>query len=289
MWTVPAAAAVFGDVFRADFLLDVHVRADAVTLGEAQLSARQVRQLATLGVPPTGSVDIYSPAFSDSTGFVLARATGASGTAMLVSDSCAVATALVQGRQKRSVGGRLLFVPVLVDPPPAVWERLRKRTDFGRLALDPHAAWPDGAIAELRLCFMVDARDVKVNLDARIATLSPAGADELAARWAAFATRRGPIAYEQSAAKLGHVLAARAGVAVGDQHVAVGDEVARTLDLAWTLEGGDLEEVVDRYAAHAVGELLPADTDAILDATVAKLRDLAAQATVAADAIEVSR
>lgn len=289
MWRSPDADALFGDVFQADFLLDTHVRAGAGPLGKGQMSAKDAAKLAALTGSTSGNVDIYSAAFSGAEGFALTRASGASGTAMLVSDSCAVATALAQGRESRSVGGRLLFVPVIVDPQPKQWERLGKMVDFGRMALEPHASWSDGAIAELRCCFMVDARDVKTHLGARLTALTADGADHVAARWSAFATRRGPDAYEQSTTKLAHVLAGRIELEDSDAHFTAGDAVALTLDAAWTLEGAALENVVDRYAALNEAGALPASTDDVIDAVVGKLRNLSALAASAADAIQAHR
>jgi len=290
VWTSPDHGAHFGDVFQADFLLDTHVRAGAGPLGKGQMSAKDAAKLAALTDRSTsGNIDIYSPAFSGTEGFALTRASAASGTAMLVSDSCAVASALAQGREKRSVGGRLLFVPITVAPRPGQWERLSGLVDFGRLALEPHASWSEGAIAELRYCFMVDARDVKAHLGTRLSALTTEGADQVAARWSAFATRRGPDAYEQSTAKLAHVLARRIELEESDEHFSVSDAVALALDAAWTLEGAALEDVVDRYAALNEIGALPVHTDQTLDALVAKLRDLSGLAASAADAIQAHR
>ena len=289
MWTTPATDAFFGDVFQADFLLDTYVRSGAAPLGRGQLSATQAAKLARLTGVASGNVAIYSPSFGGDEGLALTRASAVSGTAMLVSDSCAVATALAQGREKRSVAGRLLFAPVVVAPDPRQWQRLAETVDFGRMAMEPHDGWPEGAIVELRYCFMADARDIKLNLAKRLATLTPDGADEVAARWSAFSTRRGPHAYELSTTKLAHVLAAPGTGGVTDEHFAAGDAVAEALDAAWTLEGGALEEVVDCYAALGEGEAPPADADQALDVVVAKLRDLAALATQAADAVQAMR
>lgn len=291
MWTAPEADVRFGDVFSADFLLDLFVRADAVALGRGQLSARQAAKLGSVTPEVSGNVELFSPAFGGDAGFALGHAASSSGVAMLVSDSCAVSTALVQGgRQKRSVGGRLLFVPLLCDVTPALLERLADRPDFGRLPLERHAAWPDGAVAEMRSCFAVDARDVKAHMNARVAALTDAGAALVAARWTAHSCRRGPDAYLRSTGKLARLLAARVGAAEPEQaHLEAADATADALDVAWALEGGNLEDVVDRLPALHADGAPPADTDTVLDDIAERLDDLATAAAAAASAVRAAR
>ncbi len=290
MWQAPAAdGAVFGDVFKAGFLLDLFVRDNTVVLGRGQLPARQAAKLGILTEATTGNVDVFSSAFGGDLGLALGHAASSSQTAMLVSDSCAVATALVQGREKRSVGGRLLFVPLLTEPGLGLVDRLGRRTDFGRLALDAHPQWPEGAVAEMRNCFSVDARDVKAQLGSRVAALTARGANIVAARWAAFANRRGPHAYEINTDKIARVLAARTGAHPRQAHADAADATAEVLDTAWAMEGGNIEDVVDRYTALLDGGALPADTYTVLDELVNMLKALSVQAEAAAAAITAAR
>lgn len=290
MWTVPEAEARFGDVYGAGFLLDLFVRADAVVLGRGQLSAKQAARLGALTPGISGNIQLYSPAFGGEPGLALGHAASTSGIAMLVSDSCAVATALVQGREQRSVGGRLLFVPLVCEVTEGQMQRLRDRPDFGRLPLEPHEAWPDGAVAEMRNCFAVDARDLKSELESRLATLTDAGAAEVAARWAAYTCRRGPDAYDRSTDKLAAVLAAMADAdGVQQPHLDAADATAEVLDIAWALEGGELEDLVDRFAALRTAGTVPVDSRAALDALVGRLDALAAAAAAASAAVSAAR
>lgn len=118
----PQEDAVFGDIFEAGFLRDIFVREDAVLMGGGPLPPTLAPKVG--GWMNTkleqATIDLYSPAFppKPEKGHALAHASFRPGEepqrAILISDSCLIATALAQGRQKRSVGGRLLLAPLTV-------------------------------------------------------------------------------------------------------------------------------------------------------------------------------
>ncbi len=76
---------------------------------------------------------------------------------LLISDSCLTATALAQGRQQRTVSGRLLFAPLTVVEE-AKWQELVETEDFECFPLPKDQRLGIAIVAELSNCFMVDAR-----------------------------------------------------------------------------------------------------------------------------------
>ena len=118
--------------------------------------------------------------------------------AILLSDSCAIDTALGLERGRRPQG-RLLFAPIV----PATKETVEALDDeplFGRFPLEAAPGKLGWATAELRDCFMVDARDVRI--EDRILTLNAEAAADLEVSWDACALRRGPLAVSHNIAKL---------------------------------------------------------------------------------------
>ena len=291
----PEPEVRFGDVFEAPFLLDVFVRADTDLLGGGAVPAHLVPKLGRwMGETlEEGGLDLYSPRFTskEADRYALAHASflPEAGThrAILLSDSCLASTALAQGRQGRSVGGRLLFAPVgRVETEK--WHALVEEVDFERFSLPNDERLPQCGVVELRHCFMVEARVVKEYADARIAKPVLALAEELEARWNAYAARRGPRAYERNTLKLAALLAG--GTQPAQEHEGVGDAVAAVLDAAWALEGSDLEDVSEveekvRLADGDAAELTPA----LLERLEARLRELAKLAGEAAGAIQARR
>jgi hypothetical protein len=131
---------------------------------------------------------------------------------------------------------------------------------------------------------MVDARDVKKHVGARIATLRPELAEELEAHWNGYATRRGPRAYSRNTFKLASLLSG--GGQPGKNEERVADTIADALDCAWALEGSDLEDVSEaeeavRLARGDATMLTPPLTKRLVD----RLRDLAELAKTAADGL----
>lgn len=159
--------------------------------------------------------------------------------AILLSDSCAIDTALGVERDGRRVHGRLLFAPI-VPASDLQLESLTNRPIFGRFPMLKNGRL-SGAVAELRHCFMVDARDVRK--EDRIVALTDEGAEELETAWDAWALRRGPLVIEHNMQKLASTLN-DGGVDTSDQDAAVGT-VEQALVAAWRLEGGALRAAAD--------------------------------------------
>jgi len=263
LYAAPAADVSFGDIFDASFLLDVHLRADAVQLGSRRLPDKQ------------GSGMAYSEHFAGNRAYVLGH--GTPHTAILITDNCVVDTALGQGRESGTPKGRLLFAPIT----PARDQDLGTQA-FGRFDLPGDGCFNTG-IAELRKCFMVDARDVATVKDARLKALTPDFAEELEVRWNAFAARRGPLAATRNADKMVGLLTRERGSeepTAGD--LDVGREVAEVVARAWRLEGHDLEAVADALTGDADGRQ---ELELLEDA----LRRLSGQAIQAADALGEAR
>lgn len=291
----PGPEVRFGDVFEAPFLLDLFARADTTLMGGGTVAPNLSPKVgAWMGTTlPQEALDLYSPRFTpkEANRFALAHATFLPNEdlhrAVLVSDSCLAATALAQGRQKRSVGGRLLFAP-LGTVEEERWQKLADDPDFERFPLLPDDRLPDFSVAELRHCFMVDARDVSEHTDARIASPTSGLAEELEVHWNAYATRRGPRAYERNVLKLGFLLAG--GTQPEEAQERVGDAIAEVLDCAWALESADLEAVseAEELVRHADGDAnqLTPDLVARLGDT---LRRLAGLASDAADQLDARR
>ena len=287
----PQADVAFGDIFEAPFLHDIFARVDTTLMGGGPLPASLAPKVG--GWMNTqlqqGTIDLYSPSFTpkEDDRFVLAHGSFRHGVenlrAVLISDSCLTSTALAQGRQKRSVGGRLLFAPLSVVEEEQ-WEKLVEIEDFERFPLPPDSRLTAGSVAELRNCFMVDARDIKKHASARIATLGPELAEELEAHWNAYATRRGPLAYSRNTFKLASLLSGGGQPSKDEERVA--DAIADALDCAWALEGSDLEDVSEaeesvRLARGDAAMLTPPLAERLVD----RLRDLAELAKTAADGL----
>jgi hypothetical protein len=260
-YLTPHTAVSFGDIFDLSFLFDVYVRSDAVALGSRSLPAKSGGGLG------------YAPTYTNRQ-WVLAH--GEQAWSILVTDNCVVDTALVQGRATEGTPkGRLLFAPIV-----QVSQAELPITTFGRFLLpDWQGVWTT-RVAELRRCFMVDARDIAVGRDARKASIDDATAEALEVRWNAFVARRGPLASGRNCEKLAEVLSRALNateLAAEDREIALA--VASTLATAWRLEGSDLEAISDVYATGE-GGLGEAET------LHKSLRELAAAAADAADRLD---
>ena len=290
-WREPEEHVLFGDVFAAPWLLDLFVREDAALIGGGKVPASLAPKLGKwMGVQlPAAAIEIYSQAFTakEQDRYAVAHASflpdASTHYAILVSDSCLAATSLVQGREKRSVSGRLLFAPVR-GIPDAEWDALEGGADFGRFRLPPSDELPERAVVEVRQCFMVDAVHVKRHINTRVCACGPELAKELEAQWNAYAARRGPIAYERNALKLAYLLAGGQQSAPADE--AIADTVAATLDCAWALEGADLENVSEaEEAVRLGGEQAEAHMPQLRGDLIARLRELSKLAETSADAL----
>jgi len=139
-----------------------------------------------------------------------------------------------------------LFAPLRVTSEEK-WQDLVATDDFERFPLPPDERLPVGSVAELGNCFMVDARDVKKHIGARIASLEVELAEELEVHWNAYAARRGPRAYTRNTFKLASLLSGGGQPGVVQERAA--DAIADVLDCAWALEGSDLEDVSEAEEA----------------------------------------
>ncbi len=256
----PESEVSFGDVFAAEFLYDAHLRTEAAQMGTRDVPAKQ------------GGGVVYGPQFTRKAEYVLAH--GAPYRAILITDNCAVDTALGQGRGGSRPKGRLLFAPI-VDAP----EQDMTTGNYGRF---PMPAWrdrlPGTAIAELRRCFMVDARAVAGHKDARIASLTLGARDALELRWNAYAARRGPMPNKRNAEKLAELVARAQDGPSPNVDSDLASAVAAVFLLAWRLEGRHLEA-----AADAQDQGRPGDTE--ISSLEFYLRELSEKAREAADAL----
>ena len=97
--------------------------------------------------------------------------------AILLTDSCAVDTALTVDREGRRMRGRIQFAPVIPASDDAEIEALLTQPVYGRFPLPVCDTFEHGAVAELRYCFMADVRDVRAN--DRILALTADALEEL--------------------------------------------------------------------------------------------------------------
>jgi hypothetical protein len=109
--------------------------------------------------------------------------------------------------------------------------------------------------------------------------------------WNGYAARRGPLAYERNLLKLAWLLSgAPAGAtAVAPEKEAITDAIADVLDLAWALEGEELEAVSDaEEAVRFRGAEAHAQTEPVRQALIERLQDIATAAERAAAALDSS-
>jgi hypothetical protein len=273
VYFVPAATdpLLFGDVFSSEWLFDTVINEDAVSLAPINLSRGQGRGYAPL-TPD-------SP-FKTDKDFLLAH--GRSCRAVLLSDDCEIETCLI----RREGRGRLVFAAVApwpADPEEAA--KAMERTTFRRHPLRPHNGF-EGGIVDLVRLFAVSGKAL-VQTERRVVSLGETERAALEQRWAAFATRRGPLAAADNVTKLAHVLDARDDVGrfkllhdgnalPTDATQEVAKAVQMTLNQAWRTEGEIMQKIADVHEARSAGreevELLEAE-----------LRTLGELATAAAD------
>jgi hypothetical protein len=276
MYVAPRADVLFGDVFEASYLYDVHLQGDAARLTQGQFPK---------AAPLSGNFYTEPSDKLPLNGDVV-RAHGRSGRevqgrehrdshdlpgrAVLLSDDCHIPTAYGHRPDRTQARGRLLFAIVI----PADGDEIRevaRSANFGRFALPAAELLVEGGIAELRRTFLVRARDV--HPDHRIVSLDEKARSRLERRWNAHVCRRGPEASLQNARKVGRLLA-------GDseptpEQVAAVERLWHTLDLAWDFEGRTM-----RAASEALEAGLSAD--APLSQIVADLEGLSVLASEAA-------
>jgi hypothetical protein len=261
---------LFGDVFSSEWLFDAVIREDAMPLREIELARGRGRGFAPFSAEgPRTEKD-----------FVLAH--GRSCRAILVSDDCEIETCIV----RRGGKSRLLFAAVSPWPSDeAAAEKAARMKTFRRHPLEPADGF-EGGVAELFRLFAVSGGAL-LKTDGRVVGLEDEARALLEQRWAAFATRRGPLAAVDNATKLAHVLEANGdadhfevligGSAMPSEAVQdVAKAVARAFNQAWRTEGEIMQKIADVHENRSAG----AGEVQLLEAEMRKLGELA---TYAAD------
>lgn len=245
MYRAPAERISFGDIFEAHHLIDVHASSETRPLGGKPLPRPAAVKLAganNLTLKDAGDkIPVFTPAVDQHPDRFDALARGGNvkqegkKRAILLTDSCAVDTALVVGRAGRRTRGRLLFAPITPPGDDDNMASLRSRPQFGRFPLPDHDAGP--GIVELRHCFMVDVRDVHAG--DRVLALDDETAEELEIAWSAYALRRGPLATEHNVTKLASIVTSE------PSELDPVEMIEETLNAAWRIEGRYLREAAE--------------------------------------------
>jgi hypothetical protein len=279
MYSVPGTGTplLFGDIFSPSWLFDAVVNRDAVRLGEINIR---------------GGMRGYAPLKAEGPktdkDFILAH--GEACRAVLLADDCEVESCLV----RKGGRGRLLFAALSPWPDDAdEADKATQMTTFRRHPLEPGENF-DGGIVELYRLFAVNGRALtSVASGDRVVALSDAARARLEQRWAAFATRRGPLAALDNATKLAHLLdagddaerlgcLARGEAVPTDAPAETAKSVARAFTQAWKAEGEIMLGIADAHEAKKAGH----DEVAQLEHA---LRTLAGLASEAADALQSFR
>jgi hypothetical protein len=283
VFIVPRADVLFGDVFEADYLFDVHLEGDAVRLTESAFPAKA----------PLSGPFYTEPSEKLKLNGDFVRAHGRSGRehpgresegtladpgrAVLLSDDCYIPTAYGSRGDRRSGNGRLLFAIVSkADEGEDVVATVGG--NFARFAMPADGPIESNGIAELKNTFLVRAGDV--DPAHRIASLDDSGRLALEKRWNAFACRRGPEASQVNASKLGQLLT-RGSAPTAEQNDAI-TLLWQSLELNWDFEGRTMRSVSD--ALEASEEPEPSLTRVIDD-----LRRISMLAGEAATRLEAER
>jgi hypothetical protein len=281
----PGEEMLFGDIFEASYLFDVHLADDAARMGRGEFPPSVQQKLGT-------TEPLYSTAIPINEDVV--RAHGRSGRerdgrknkdtltlpgrAILLSDDCHVPTAYGdrpgRERDRSRARGRLMFAS-LIDATEAEIAAMASDNNYGRFAIPAHELLAgQSAIAELRRPFTVHAR--AVDPAHRLASLEPEAKRQLETRWNAFVCRRGPEAARANAQKLGKLLQTDAHPSGREKEAA--QLVGATLVTAWDMEGLVMRNV---SLAQERGE--SGDTE--IEALSRQLQELAALADTAASKV----
>lgn len=250
MYVEPRTEVLFGDIFEAPYLFDVHLQGDAARLTSAEFPPKAPLD-GTFYAEPSGKLSLSGD---------VVRAHGRSGRerqgrehhdtvdlpgrALLISDDCLIPTAYGDRPDRSRANGRLMFAivtPAEIDDAVAV----AAASNFSRFGLPAGGVLHESGIAELKNVFLVRARDV--DPAHRIASLDDRARNALDKRWNAFICRRGPEASRQNAEKLEALLVA----AGARNHGEAVKRLWQTLDLSWEFEGRTMRAVSDAAEANA--------------------------------------
>lgn len=251
---------LFGDIYSATWLRDAFITQEAVPLH------RFNRQGGGIAYEP------LAPDTRRAAKYVLAE--GVPCRAIILSDDCEIETWLV----RKGGQGRLLVAAV------SAWDPGAGERNFRRHPLPPDGDF-SGGVVELGRLFAVQARALATR-QSRVASLGDTARGELEQRWAAYATRRGPLAALDNATKLAHLIDASGdagrlaalidnGETVDAAAMAKGKSVATALVKAWRIEGEVMAAIAN---AHEERRVATSETTA-LARELRELADLARQAS----------
>jgi hypothetical protein len=259
VYLAPGAELAFGDIFQAEWLFDVYVRADSKALYKSS-----TRGFSPNVVPwiergtPTGNENepVKVAATMEADDVVLTFGTLRMG--IVVTDDCELET--LAGRDGREPGGRALMAGLRRDDGRPIDD-----LDLGLHRLPAHDDFP-GALVDFDRLYAVQTKSL-VRVDAerpvrKVLSLDSDAKDELAQRFAGHLVRQGPVAGEGAARKLSRLLTARDDVAAyralasdaanwGHPTYAEATEtVADVIEEAWFL--GRLSDEVDDLAERTI-------------------------------------
>jgi hypothetical protein len=259
----------FGDIVAAEWLFDIYLRTDSRAL--ARHNFRDGKTGFIIRPEPTRQGDdaILAQATMDPSDAVFGY--GSRRAAIVLTDDCELAT-LAGERRDGGWGprGRLLLGSIRPATAEELAHQKERRLDLGRHPLDPDTGSGfEGGIVDFNRVFSVQAKAMAEQRDRydRIVGLDRDGQIQLAMRWAAHATRHGPLVAEASVLKLAQLLSAdgdqerldalrAAGEPGEDDAAKIATATLATLTAAWWLEGpwlDDVDQAVedgDRAAPH---------------------------------------
>jgi hypothetical protein len=282
LYTNAEGEVTFGDLFASGSVFhDAYLRSDATSLGQHTLKGQKAERLAeglTKGlnnrsvVAGPDGINVLSPAIPLGNEEDALLAHGLPTHAIVLSDECDIEEVFGRGGKPK---GRLLFASVS-ERPVAEINAVALQEPFDRFALPASEGWP-GGVAELRRVFMVDVRAIDLENTPRVTRLDDALSQRLAITWAAYATRRGPLAASKAAEKLALLLSRGSEVTPDIKAAAL--SAAQTVAAAWTMESEGLDG-----AAIALEE--GTDPDPVVARLIESLQELAIQASAAAAALD---
>jgi hypothetical protein len=243
----PGAAPAFGDIVELPWLADAQLRADSTFLRRVDIDGQ-----------PTGFAPTSKPGSPPAILTFGQRAPG-----VIVDDDCHVEDVLV-GRGEK-VGGRLRLAAVR----PASPDEMKLTGHFSLMPLPGEAPFDrkpfrGRPIVDFAATVSIAVRD-RSEADAviagRIATPSDALREEMRARWAAHATRRGPIVAGDATEKIADLLLAQ-----GFEATETLRNTSRELLTAlWLYESRIEDAMTDWVERQASGADFIAAADQVLD------------------------
>jgi hypothetical protein len=269
----PRRSVSFGDVCCAEFLHDVFVRADARVLRREEQAASKFWRNRVPDLPESFPAFLAAGEGRRDEDYVLAH--GAPHDAVVLSDDCVIESAL--GRDDKQPKGRILMAPVIPADERALTQ-YRAAASLGVFALDADEHVREPRLVQLRRCFMVRAGDFAHSAAADMVrhSLTDQARAALAARWTAYAARRGPLVAQDNARKLTEMVAAETRRPVEEVGPTV-FAIAKPVVASWVFEGSALERAgaawdARRRLADGDGEQEVAPDLRDLATTAAELR-----------------